>query len=132
MNDERTPYLNLPLPHIDHLLQDDVERLRAALTLLDGHAATTARQWAETLAERDITQARQLQEALAELTLLLDAALSQRADELAQADDALDERIQRLDTQTRQRLDDVETGTHVLRRRQRQHRLERVMHLEIP
>ena len=64
MNEERTPYLNLPLPHIDHLLQDDVERLRAALTLLDGHAATTARQWAETLAERDITQARQLEGAL--------------------------------------------------------------------
>ena len=32
MNEERTPYLNLPLPHIDHLLQDDVERLRAALS----------------------------------------------------------------------------------------------------
>lgn len=132
MNDERTSYLNLPLPHIDHLLQDDVERLRAALTLLDGHAATTARQWAETLAERDITQVRQLEGALTAWAQALTSALSQRADELAQADDALDARIQRLDTQTRQRLDDVETGAHVLRRRQRQHRLERVMHLEIP
>ena len=44
MNEERTPYLNLPLPHIDHLLQDDVERLRAALTLLDSGDPETMRE----------------------------------------------------------------------------------------
>ena len=35
MNDERTPVLNLPLPHPDHLLSDDVLRLREAFTTLD-------------------------------------------------------------------------------------------------
>jgi hypothetical protein len=33
--DERTLVLNLPLPHPEHLLSDDVLRIRAALTLLD-------------------------------------------------------------------------------------------------
>lgn len=37
MNDERTPVLNLPLPHPDHLLVDDVARLRTAFTRLDAH-----------------------------------------------------------------------------------------------
>ena len=35
MNDERTPVLHLPLPHPDHLLSDDVLRLREAFTTLD-------------------------------------------------------------------------------------------------
>jgi hypothetical protein len=35
MNDERTPVLRLPLPHPDHLLADDVLRLREAFTTLD-------------------------------------------------------------------------------------------------
>ena len=35
MNDERTPVLHLPLPHPDHLLSDDVLRLREAFTPLD-------------------------------------------------------------------------------------------------
>ena len=35
MDDERTPVLQLPLPHPDHLLADDVLRLRAALLLVD-------------------------------------------------------------------------------------------------
>ena len=35
MNDERTPVLRLPLPHPDHLLIDDVLRLREASTTLD-------------------------------------------------------------------------------------------------
>lgn len=35
MNDERTPNLNLPLPHYQNTLDDDVERLRTALTALD-------------------------------------------------------------------------------------------------
>ncbi|MCX8016368.1 MAG: hypothetical protein N2690_00495 [Rhodocyclaceae bacterium] len=39
MPDERTPALNLPLPHADHLLDEDVERLRAALFALDAAIA---------------------------------------------------------------------------------------------
>ena len=39
---ERTPVLNLPLPHPDHLLVDDVLRLREALTTLDGAVADKA------------------------------------------------------------------------------------------
>jgi hypothetical protein len=35
MPDERTPLLRLPLPHPDHLLVDDVLRLREALTKVD-------------------------------------------------------------------------------------------------
>jgi len=35
MDDERTPVLRLPLPHPDHLLVDDVLRLREAFTTLD-------------------------------------------------------------------------------------------------
>ena len=35
MNDERTPVLHLPLPHPDHLLSDDVLRLREALVAVD-------------------------------------------------------------------------------------------------
>ena len=35
MDLERTPVLNLPLPHSDHLLSDDVLRLREAFTTLD-------------------------------------------------------------------------------------------------
>ena len=35
MDLERTPVLNLPLPHPDHLLSDDVLRLREALVTVD-------------------------------------------------------------------------------------------------
>ena len=35
MDLERTPVLNLPLPHPDHLLSDDVLRLREALVAVD-------------------------------------------------------------------------------------------------
>ena len=35
MDLERTPVLHLPLPHPDHLLSDDVLRLREAFTTLD-------------------------------------------------------------------------------------------------
>lgn len=37
--DELTPHLYLPLPHPDHLLIDDVARLRTAFTRLDTHLA---------------------------------------------------------------------------------------------
>lgn len=35
MIDNRTPNLNLPLPHVENIQTDDVERLRSALTTLD-------------------------------------------------------------------------------------------------
>ena len=35
MDLERTPVLNLPLPHPDHLLSEDVLRLREALVTVD-------------------------------------------------------------------------------------------------
>ena len=35
MDDERTTVLRLPLPHPDHLLSDDVLRLREALVAVD-------------------------------------------------------------------------------------------------
>ena len=35
MDEERTSVLRLPLPHPDHLLSDDVLRLREAFTTLD-------------------------------------------------------------------------------------------------
>ena len=35
MDLDRTPVLNLPLPHPDHLLSDDVLRLREAFATLD-------------------------------------------------------------------------------------------------
>lgn len=35
MPDERTPVLQLPLPHPNHLLSDDVLRLREALVTVD-------------------------------------------------------------------------------------------------
>lgn len=36
--EEATPYLRLPLPHPDHLLSEDVLRLREALVGLDAQA----------------------------------------------------------------------------------------------
>lgn len=38
MPNEQTPYLKLPLPHPDNLLEADVERLREALQLVDANA----------------------------------------------------------------------------------------------
>lgn len=40
--DERTVHLNLPLPHPEHLLVEDVGRLREALSTLDGAVADKA------------------------------------------------------------------------------------------
>ena len=46
MIDDRTPYLDLPLPHPDNLLSEDVGRLRQAVITLDAgfqeQAATVA------------------------------------------------------------------------------------------
>lgn len=48
MIDDKTPNLQLPLPHEDNLLEDDVNRLRAALTLVDTEVKTagTKAAWA--------------------------------------------------------------------------------------
>lgn len=40
MDDERTSVLRLPLPHPDHLLSDDVLRLREALVAVDAGFGT--------------------------------------------------------------------------------------------
>ena len=50
MDDERTPVLQLPLPHPDHLLIDDVLRLREALLSVD---AGFGQQHSEVLAALD-------------------------------------------------------------------------------
>ncbi len=39
MIDDKTPNAALPLPHIDNFLEEDVERLRAALTMIDEQLA---------------------------------------------------------------------------------------------
>jgi hypothetical protein len=41
MTDSRTGHLNLPLPHQDNLLEEDVARLREAFAGLDAHAEQT-------------------------------------------------------------------------------------------
>lgn len=58
MPDERTPVLQLPLPHPDHLLSDDVLRLRDALVVLDaGFGAQRTEVLAALDAQRDQVQA---------------------------------------------------------------------------
>lgn len=39
MTDDRTTHVDLPLPHVDNLLSEDVERLRAAITGIDAKFA---------------------------------------------------------------------------------------------
>lgn len=39
MINDKTPNVALPLPHIDNFLEEDVERLRAALTMIDEQLA---------------------------------------------------------------------------------------------
>lgn len=36
MINQKTPYMKFPLPHPDNLLEDDVLRMRTALTNIDG------------------------------------------------------------------------------------------------
>ena len=65
--DERTPVLQLPLPHPDHLLSEDVLRLREALVTVD---AGFGQQRTEVQAE--LTQARSdVDAALAEVSTQL-------------------------------------------------------------
>ena len=46
MKDEKTPYLNLPLPSGENTLDQDLPRLRAAFDLLDGNAAANGQETA--------------------------------------------------------------------------------------
>lgn len=39
MIDDKTPNAALPLPHVDNFLEEDVERLRTALTMIDEQLA---------------------------------------------------------------------------------------------
>jgi len=58
MPDERTPVLQLPLPHPDHLLSDDVLRLRDALVTVDaGFGAQRTEMQAALDAQRGQVQA---------------------------------------------------------------------------
>lgn len=57
MIDDRTPHLDLPLPHLNNLLQDDVPRLRAAFSALD-----TKFQALDTLLQSDDATLDQIQE----------------------------------------------------------------------
>lgn len=54
MIDERTTHLNLPLPHAENLLEDDVQRIRQALTGLD---AAVAQQQAQMAASATVLDA---------------------------------------------------------------------------
>ena len=47
MVDQKTPYLNLPLPHTDNSLDQDCSRIRQSLTALDSHAQSADAERAE-------------------------------------------------------------------------------------
>ncbi len=65
--DERTPVLQLPLPHPDHLLSEDVLRLREALVTVDAEFSTQ-----RTEMQADLIQTRSSVEgALAEVSAQL-------------------------------------------------------------
>lgn len=51
MTDDRTPHLNLPLPHTANLLSEDVHRLRDGITTID-----------QTLSQQNQTQQRLIDE----------------------------------------------------------------------
>lgn len=73
MDLERTPVLNLPLPHPDHLLSDDVLRLREAFTTLDaGFGAQRAEVQAVMVQTRN-----EVETALAATTTLVADALDE-------------------------------------------------------
>ena len=84
MPDERTPVLNLPLPHPDHLLSDDVLRIRTALLLVD----TGFGQQHSALQEALTTQLGEMQAALSSQQGQVQTALATTTSAVA---DALDE-----------------------------------------
>ena len=98
MPDERTPVLRLPLPHPDHLLVDDVLRLREALMALDAQVADKAAandvlsllaQEASTRADADQGQQADLAAARQALQVLFEAALQTSETQWSQRFDAL-------------------------------------------
>lgn len=62
MMDERTDHLDLPLPHPEHLMVDDVARLREALRTLDAAVAQRAQDSVEIVAGTGLTGGGNLQE----------------------------------------------------------------------
>lgn len=85
MPDERTPVLHLPLPHPDHLLSDDVLRLREAFTTLD---AGFGKQRSEVQAVMDQTRS--------EVNAALTATTTAVADALDEVSTDVLRRIRRL------------------------------------
>src|SRR5690606_8396522 len=98
MPDERTPVLRLPLPHPDHLLLEDVLRLREALMVLDGQVADKAAaqdvlsllaQEASTRAAADAGVQSDLANAQASLQTLIETALQASEAQWSQRFEAL-------------------------------------------
>jgi hypothetical protein len=52
MHDEKTPGQNYPLPHHNNALADDVSRIRAALTLIDGDIGQAATQQQQSIEQQ--------------------------------------------------------------------------------
>ena len=82
---ERTPVLNLPLPHPDHLLSDDVLRLREALVAVDAGFG----------AQRAEVQAAMVQ-TRSEVNTVLEATTTAVADALDEVSTDMLRRIRRL------------------------------------
>ena len=59
---ERTDHLDLPLPHPEHLLTEDVQRLREALVMLDAVVSSRARDSVEIAAGAGLTGGGDLQQ----------------------------------------------------------------------
>ncbi len=70
MIDDRTPYLDLPLPHPDNLLSEDVLRLRQAVVSLDTGFQEQAALVAETLNSQAASMTTALSNALTRLRRL--------------------------------------------------------------
>ena len=85
MDDERTPVLRLPLPHPDHLLSDDVLRLREALVAV---AAGFGAQRAEVQAAMAQTRS--------EVNTVLEATTTAVADALDEVSTDLTGQLRRL------------------------------------
>lgn len=85
MDDERTPVLRLPLPHPDHLLVDDVLRLREALVAVDAGFG----------AQRAEVQAAMVQ-TRSEVSAVLEATTTAVADALDEVSADVLRRIRRL------------------------------------
>ena len=85
MDDQRTPVLRLPLPHPDHLLSNDVLRLREALVAVDAGFG----------AQRAEVQAAMVQ-TRSEVNTVLEATTTAVADALDEVSTDVLRRIRRL------------------------------------